>query len=59
LDKEREIGEHILQLRTRILGETHPTTVESMRDLGETLEQLGDTERALDLLTRAFDIQAK
>jgi hypothetical protein len=30
-----------------------------MRDLGETLKRLGDTEKALDLLTQAYDIQAK
>jgi hypothetical protein len=30
-----------------------------MRDLGETLKRLGDTERALELLTRAFDLQVR
>jgi tetratricopeptide (TPR) repeat protein/MinD-like ATPase involved in chromosome partitioning or flagellar assembly len=59
LDEARAMGERVLHLRSRVLGSTHPSTVESMRDLGETLKQLGDTKGALDLLTRAFDIQAK
>ena len=59
LEEARVMGERVLHLRIGVLGDTHPSTVELMRDLGETLKRLGDTERALDLLTRAFDKQAK
>jgi tetratricopeptide (TPR) repeat protein len=59
LDEARAMGERVLHLRARVLGDTHPSTVESMRDLAETLKRLGDPESALDLLTRASDIQAE
>jgi Tetratricopeptide repeat len=59
LDEARDIGEQVLQLKRRVLGDTYPSTIESMRDLGETLKRLGDTERALELLTRAFDLQVR
>jgi tetratricopeptide (TPR) repeat protein len=54
----REMGERVLQLRSRLLGNAHPSTVDAMRSLGETLKQLGQPERALELLTQAFDLQA-
>jgi tetratricopeptide (TPR) repeat protein len=59
LEEARATGEEVLQRKRRVLGDTHPSTLESMRDLAETLKRLGDTERALELLTRAFDLQAK
>ena len=49
----------MLQLRTRVLGETHNATIKSIRDLGETLKQSGDTKRALDQITRAYELQVK
>jgi hypothetical protein len=55
----RRLGERVLDVRKRTMGEEHPDTLTSMNNLALTLRAQGDLDGALRLLRKCLSGRRK
>ena len=51
-----EIGEKVLELKSRLLGEEHPDTLLIINNLALIYRDLGDPKKAYETISKAYDI---
>jgi tetratricopeptide (TPR) repeat protein len=55
----RKLQEQVLKIRTRLLGEEHPETLNSMHELAGSLKAQGDLTRTRELQERVLEVRAR
>jgi len=59
LERARDLGEQVLQARSRVLGEEHQDTLSSMNNLALVYTQLGPVDKAIELNKRVLDLSLR